>query len=550
MNPTQLVNYFERISDSPEAIPRLRLFILDLAVRGKLVEQDCNDEPASADPVRIGRERREDDAPPYKIPSSWQFRNLRSISDKITDGEHATPTRILEQQVPLVTAKNVRDGFMDFSQTDWVSFETATKAWKRCRPTVGDILLVCVGATTGRLCVLRETRDMVLVRSVALIRPNSITNVDYLALALRSPMAQSQIWKKVKVSAQPCLYINRTNSLLIPVPPVPEQRRIVAKVSELMGLCDQLETAQRERQSRQDRLTASTLHHLNNDANPAAFRERAYFYVNHLRRLTTSLAHIQQLRQTILNLAVRGQLVPQNPTDEPASVLLKRIQAEKTRLIGEGKIKGHRELAPPITEEDVPFSIPSGWQWERFIGVAAIQSNLVNPSKYEDSPHIAPDNIESGTGRLLPYITIRASAVFSAKHLFFSGCILYSKIRPALAKTVIVDFDGLCSADMYPILPFISREYLHKYMLSEAFVKQSVSEDNRVAMPKINQVALSKIVVPVPPLAEQHRIVAKVTELMAVCDRLETQLTTTQNERHRLLEAVLHHALDDTLQSA
>jgi type I restriction enzyme S subunit len=550
MSPTQLANYFERISDSPDAISRLRLFILDLAVRGKLVEQDCNDEPVSAESVCIGRERREDAAPLYKIPSSWQFRNLRSISDQITDGEHATPPRIQEQQVPLVTAKNVRDGFMDFSQTDWVSFETATKAWKRCRPAVGDILLVCVGATTGRLCVLREKRDMVLVRSVALIRPSSITNVDYLALALRSPMVQSQIWEKVKVSAQPCLYLNRTNSLLIPVPPVPEQRRIVAKVSELMELCDQLEAAQRERESRQDRLTAATLHHLNNGASTGAFREHAYFYVNHLPRLTTSLVHIQQLRQTILNLAVRGQLVPQKPTDEPASVLLKRIQTERSRLIGEGKIKGHRELAPPIKEEEAPFSIPTGWQWERFIEVAAIQSNLVNPSKYGDSPHIAPDNIESGTGRLLPYITVRASAVFSAKHLFFSGCILYSKIRPALAKAVIVDFDGLCSADMYPILPFISREYLHKYMLSEAFVKQSVSEDNRVAMPKINQVALSKILVPVPPLAEQHRIVARVTELMAVCDRLETQLTTTQNERRRLLEAVLHHALNGTLQSA
>jgi type I restriction enzyme, S subunit len=122
MNPTRLVHYFERISDAPDAISRLRLFILDLAVRGKLVEQDCKDEPVSAESVCIRRERRKEIAPLYKIPSSWQFRNLRSISDQITDGEHATPPRIQEQQVPLVTAKNVRDGFMDFRQTDWVSF--------------------------------------------------------------------------------------------------------------------------------------------------------------------------------------------------------------------------------------------------------------------------------------------------------------------------------------------------------------------------------------------------------------------------------------------
>ena len=183
------------------------------------------------------------------------------------------------------------------------------------------------------------------------------------------------------------------------------------------------------------------------------------------------------------------------------------------------------------------------WQWARFAQVAVIKSNLVQPSQQSDSPHIAPDNIESGTGRLLPYTTIGNAGVFSAKHLFSAGCILYSKIRPALAKAVVVDFDGLCSADMYPVLPLIDRRYLHLYMLSEAFVHQSVLEDTRVAMPKINQAALSQIAVPVPPLAEQQRIVAKVDELMALCDQLESQLTTAQTEASRMLESVLHHAL-------
>ena len=362
MNPELLLTHFDRISDAPDAIPRLRLFILDLAVRGKLVEQGCSDGPASTDTIRTGSEHPVEGTPLYEIPSAWRFRGLGGISEQITDGEHATPPRIQEQQVPLVTAKNVRDGFMDFSKTDWVSFETATKAWKRCHPTVGDILLVCVGATTGRLCVVREARDMVLVRSVALIRPSSIIGADYLALALRSPMAQSQIWEKVKVSAQPCLYINRIDSLLIPVPPVSEQRRIVAKVSELMGLCDQLEAAQHEQESRQDRLTAAALHHLNNAANPGAFREHAYFYVNHLPRLTTSLVHVQQLRQTILNLAVRGQLVPQKPTDEPASELLKRVQAEIAGLVSAGEAKEQKRFEAGRSST-VAYDIPQTWIW-------------------------------------------------------------------------------------------------------------------------------------------------------------------------------------------
>jgi type I restriction enzyme, S subunit len=261
-------NYLPRLTTRPDHIKQLRQTILNLAVRGKLVPQDPNGEPVSTSAIpkdkpdrdRAGREESESVDYPFELPISWSWFRLGNISDQVTDGEHATPPRIEEHQVPLVTAKNVRDGFMDYSKTDWVSLDTARKAWVRCRPTVGDVLLVCVGATTGRLCVLREPRDMVLVRSVALIRPSILINVDFLALALRSPMCQNQIWKKVKVTAQPCLYIHRINSLAIPLPPFVEQPRIVAKVDELMALCDQIETQLTTTQSESRHLLEAVLH--------------------------------------------------------------------------------------------------------------------------------------------------------------------------------------------------------------------------------------------------------------------------------------------------
>jgi len=254
----------------------------------------------------------------------------------------------------------------------------------------------------------------------------------------------------------------------------------------------------------------------------------------HFDRMEDAPDAVPRLRRFVLDLAVRGKLVEQDPNDEPTAELLKRIAAENSQG---GKKKGSTPLTP--LEDETPYVVPSSWVWGRFDEVAVIESNLVKPQDFADYPHIAPDNIEGRTGRLLPYQTIRESKVFSAKHRFFPGQIVYSKIRPALAKATPVDFEGLCSADMYPIRPLIDRGFLLRYMLSEAFVEQSVKEDTRVAMPKINQEALAKILVAVPPLAEQRRIVEKVDELMALCDKLEAAQTERESRRDRLVRASL-----------
>lgn len=249
------LHHLPRLTTRPGHIKAMRQTILSLAVRGLLVPQLTVDRTS----IKTGDEAMDDDSWLYGLPRDWRWQRVEKLAKLVTDGEHATPPKIVEQQVPLVTAKNVRDGEMDYSVTDWVSSDTATKAWKRCHPLVGDLLLVCVGATTGRLCILREPKDMVLVRSVALIRPSQVIDADYLALAIRSPMGQTQIWNSVKVTAQPCLYINRINALAIPLPPLAEQHRIVAKVNELMALCDQLEAQLSTTQTDSRRLLEAVL---------------------------------------------------------------------------------------------------------------------------------------------------------------------------------------------------------------------------------------------------------------------------------------------------
>ncbi|MEO0520307.1 MAG: restriction endonuclease subunit S [Cyanobacteria bacterium P01_A01_bin.116] len=146
-------------------------------------------------------------------------------------------------------------------------------------------------------------------------------------------------------------------------------------------------------------------------------------------------------------------------------------------------------------------------------GIASIDSNLVDPANFQQHPHIAPNHIESNTGRLLNYTTIADDAVTSSKHLFFPGHILYSKIRPYLAKAVLIDFEGLCSADMYPIKAYIDTAYLHRWLISGEFTHLVSKAQGRTVLPKVNQSALKKITIPLTPLKEQHRIVTKIETL-------------------------------------
>lgn len=165
-------------------------------------------------------------------------------------------------------------------------------------------------------------------------------------------------------------------------------------------------------------------------------------------------------------------------------------------------------------DDEIPFDLPESWAWVRFFSVVDIATNLVRPEVYANYMHIAPDNIEKATGILLECHTVQQDKVVSSNHLFYEGQIIYSKIRPLLRKAVIAPFDGLCSADMYPLNTSINKEYLLKYILSDAFNLQvATAMSSRVKMPKINQDELSKVLIPIPPIQEQERIANRIKEL-------------------------------------
>ena len=261
---------------------------------------------------------------------------------------------------------------------------------------------------------------------------------------------------------------------------------------------------------------------------------------------------IDRLRELILDLAVRGQLVSLQP-DEDATSLLAELASEREEPQPRRR-SSKRSEAGSSQGSEPPFILPAGWSWAAFRDVARIASNLVDPAQHPNEPHVAPNNIEKRRGRLLPYRTVEEDGVTSSKHRFHAGQILYSKIRPNLSKAVIVDFEGLCSADMYPIDARIEPRYLYLFILSETFIRQVTADDNRLAMPKVNQSQLSEVLVAVPPRTAQRRIVAKVDELMQLCDDLEVRQQTRQHVTTRLrassLDALTNAEADDDLHTA
>lgn len=270
---------------------------------------------------------------------------------------------------------------------------------------------------------------------------------------------------------------------------------------------------------------------------------------------------LNQFRQSVLAAAFRGDLTKdwreQNPDVEPAEVLLERIRVERRRrweeaelekMKAKGKVpkddkwrKKYKE--PESINSDGLTQLPDSWFWVGFEMIATIESNLVSPESYLDYPHIAPDNIEKGSGRLLDFKTIQEDKVISPKHLFYPGQILYSKIRPYLSKCVLIDFQGLCSADMYPINSDIYTAYLFRFILSNTFLKLiDKASGSRVVLPKANQKQVYSIPVPTAPLEEQKEIVRRIESLFKLADNIEQQYQQAEIDLETLNQSILAKA--------
>ncbi|MCF7976961.1 MAG: restriction endonuclease subunit S, partial [Chromatiaceae bacterium] len=498
---------FDLFADAPDAVAKMRELVLCLAFSGGLTHKRPTDDG---------------------VPEGWESRTIESISASISSGFACSKTHQVENGHVHLRTHNISTlGTLNFDLL--VRIDPNKVDPRKSSIRAGDILFNNTNSQelVGKTSLVDQDYDYGFSNHITRIRlkdgifPGFV--VFYFTLLRNSGYFARLCTRWINQAA---VNTDTLKKQTIPLPPLAEQKRIVAKVDELMALCDRLEAQQQERDKQHAALARASLARFADAPTPA-----------NLDFLFHSSFSIQpsDLRKSILTLAVQGKLVAQDPNDEPADELLERITRA---LTPEQRRRRAAPLSPPPAES-LQYELPYSWTWARFRDAAIIASNLVKPNDFLEFTHLAPDNIEKGNGVILPCRTVREDKVISSKHRFYPGQIVYSKIRPNLAKVVVVDFDGLCSADMYPIDALIDPLYLQRYMLSESFLVQAVKTDTRVAMPKINQMELNAIAVPVPPLPEQRRIVAKVDQLMALVDQLEAQLNASRATAANLLSALV-----------
>lgn len=558
MNPERLLAHFETISEAPDAIARLRRFIHDLAVRGRLVEQNPEDEPAEElfgeylekrmDLVSQGKIRRpkpsrpiSDEERPIDLPCGWAWARLNEIGN-LSGG-----------MTPSMGRPDYWDG-----EIPWLS----PKDIKVDEISDSEIRLSELGLSASRLelyppgCLFIVARSGILKRAlpISINRVPAAANQDMKVLA---PFVEGQerylqimlrgltgfiLRNLVKTGTTvQSLKYGEFAEQPFPIPPLAEQHRIVAKVDELMALCDQLEAARQQREQCRERLVAASLQRLNQPSeDQEAFRSDARFALQVLPSLTSTPAQIKQLRQTILNLAVRGKLVEQDPEDEDKMARSRLVDfAERSYSLI--PVSWLRVPLACLLDEDTrngysrkPDDAEDGFPILRISAGTARPDGLVDEGEF----------------KLISGIDEDLASQYSVKRGDLLACRFNGNKAYVGRLSLFMGYSG--KKFIYPdklirvrLSEWLAEPSFFRWISSSDLVREEVEERCATTVGNwgISAGKLKTCMLPLPPLAEQQRIVAMVDELMALCDKLEQQLSQADQQRRRLLEAVLAEAL-------
>lgn len=548
-------------------IKKLRELILELAVRGKLVPQDPNDEPASELLKRIAAEKAElvkqgkikkqkplpeisEEEKPFELPEGWEWVTFSHLG-YFFGGK--TPSKMKDEYwggtIPWVTPKDMKTNLIVDSE-DKVTPLALEDGLTKVSP--GSILFVARSGILRRIFPVAITSIECTVNQDIKVLSPFFSDISYYILLMMNGFERYIIENLTKTGTTvESLLFEDFISHPFMIPPFAEQNRILSTVKKLMSLCDQLEQQSLTTLDAHQQLVETLLGTLTDSQNAEELTENWARISEHFDTLFTTEASVDALKQTILQLAVMGKLVPQDPNDEPASELLKRIAQEKAQLVKEGKIKKQKPL-PPISDEEKPFELPEGWEWCRLNDIS---------SKITDGDHKTPPRIAEGY-KLLSAKNIR-DGYLDYNNCDYISAIDYEKSRerclPEKGDLLIVSVGGTigrsslikdCSdfalvrsvAIIKPLL--IEPEYLKLAMDSKLLQSMIHSHKRGGAQPCLYLGEISKFLFPTPPLAEQRNIVNKVSILMEKCRFLFLGLQTAQQTQLHLADALTDAAIN------
>lgn len=547
----QLLENFDLVATAPDGIAQLRRLILELAVRGKLVPQEPNDEPASALLLNIEREKARlikkgeikqgNTLPaistadiPYNLPDGWEWVRLNQIA-----------TILMGQSPESSTYNKNKEGLPFFQgKSDFGQFFPTTRTWctdpQRIAPA-GSVL-ISVRAPVGPTNI--STEISCIGRGLSALVP--LGGIAPMLLLFFIRAFESEIAKLGFGSTFVAITKTDVECFLFPLPPLSEQSRIVARVQELMAVLDRLNERTKDAEKAREQTLLATTRYLPQMPTPEALAHGWGEFSENLDRLVRRAEDVKTLRSMVLELAVRGKLVPQDPKEEPASALLDKIKANKARLMIDGPKKTREAVSE--AKEEISDWLPAGWQLSSLGGLVQI-----NPrNQISDSTEVSfipmtliPDSPFQGHGQ----DTRTWAEVKTGFTHFAENDVCIAKITPCYENGKGCVFHGLRNGygagttELHifrPIEGTILSQYLHVFLKSPAFVEAGINKMTGTAGQKrLPKSYLEDAAFPLPPLAEQARIVARVRELMAVLDSLEKSLCMREEVASRLGEAVV-----------
>lgn len=538
----------------------LRELILELGMRGKLVPQNANDEPASELLKQILAEKGKPIAKipsseqPYDLPNNWEWLKLGDCSGIERGGSPRPIQEYLTDDIDGLNWIKIGDTEKNSKFITYTNEKIKKEGLFKTRMVYPGDFLLTNSMSFGRPYI---TKIQGCIHDGWLrIHPLSMVDKDYLYNLLLSPYVYKSFTKSAAGAVVQNLNAEKVRDLLIPLPPFAEQLRIAAKIDELMVLCDQLEEQHSNAAEAHEKLVSHLLGTLTQSQNANDFSANWQRISMHFDALFTTEASIDALQQTLLQLAVMGKLVPQDTNDEPASELLKRIQAEKTKLVAEGKIKKDKPLAP-ISEDEKPFELPKRWEWARLELLANLITKGSSPKwqgvNYTDNTNdvlfVTSENV--GSYSLLldsPKFVETKFNEIEPRSILQKGDYLMNIVGASIGRTATFDRDDVANINQAVCLIRIENQALSKAYLLHFFNSQTCLEymfDKQVdnARPNLSMGNIAKFLIPIAPQAEQQRIVAKVDALMALCDQLKTRIQQANQQQKAIANALVAQSI-------